>query len=191
MHTFMRHFGKIGVLAGLVALSTLGCAPLTGNLQNDIVAQQTKVQTDVTNALQALSKFTTADLQAAAADATKHNDPEAAMCWNGLIPIVQAIGTGGAQPSVPKIVGGASLFQAIRDVLQGGIGANAGTPVIIKQINMACGPLYVSAKADILKVLAMVGIAAAGGPGVAGAVGSVPTALVPVINSILAIPVKP
>jgi hypothetical protein len=37
----------------------------------------------------------------------------------------------------------------------------------------------------------MVGVAAAGGPGVAGAVGNVPTALVPVINSILAIPVKP
>ena len=179
------------LVAILLVMTGCGGITLSGNPVADFATQQTQIQQDVTKALTSLSAFTTKDLTAAAADATAHNDPEAAMCWNGLIPIVQSIGTGGALPAVPKIAGGASLFQAVRDVLQGGIGANAGTPVIIKQINMACGPLYVSARADILKVLAMVGAAAAGGPGVAGAVGNIPSALVPVINSIIAIPVKP
>lgn len=175
------------VLVAIMLVMT-GCASLTGNVQTDIAAQNAKVQQDVTTALQNISKFAVVDLQAAAADATAHNDPEAAMCWNGLIPIAQSLGSNGGVPTVPKIKGGASLFQAIRDVLQGGPGAVAGTPVIVKQINMACGPLYVSARADILKVLAMVGITAAGGPGVAGAVGNIPAILGPSINAIIAIP---
>lgn len=175
------------------ALLCLGCASgqpslqLTGNFAADKAANEAALTAALTN----LSKFTLADLAAAAADATAHNDPEAAMCWNGLGPVVQAIGTGGALPSVPKIAGGASLFQAVRDLLQGGLGATAGTPLIIKQINMACGPLYVSARADIAKVLIMVGAAAAGGPGVGGAVGNIPAALVPVVNELIqAAPVK-
>lgn len=171
-----------------ILLVVTGCGTLTGNVQTDIAAQNAKIQQDVTTALQNISAFSVKDLQAAAADATAHNDPEAAMCWNGLIPIAQSLGTGGALPSVPKIQGGASLFQAIRDVLQGGVGANAGVPIIVKQINMACGPLYVSARADILKVLAMVGLTAAGGPGVAGAVGNIPAILAPSINAIIAVP---
>jgi hypothetical protein len=86
---------------------------------------------------------------------------------------------------VPKIAGGASLFQAVRDLLQGGLGVSGATPVIVKQINMACGPLYVSARADIAKVLIMVGAAAAGGPGVGGAVGNIPAALAPAIDGLL------
>lgn len=178
------------LLTVLVSLALAGCASgpaLTGNASADLAANQASL----TAALQNLSKFTVADLQAASADAKAHNDAEAAMCWDGLVPIVQSIGTGGALPAVPKIAGGASLFQAVRDLLQGGLGASAGTPVIVKQINMACGPLYVSARADIAKVLIMVGAAAAGGPGVGGAVGNIPAALAPAVNGLLqAAPVR-
>lgn len=181
---------KIATLTTSLVLALAGCATgpqLTGNVAADTAA----TQQSLTQALQNLSKFSVTDLQAASADAKAHNDPEAAMCWDGLVPIVQSIGTGGALPAVPKIAGGASLFQAVRDILQGGLAATTGTPVVVKQINMACGPLYVSARADIAKVLIMVGAAAAGGPGVGGAVGSIPAALAPAVNGLLqAAPVR-
>ena len=168
-------------LVMIVPFLMFGCAAAV----QEQAKVQADVQADVTHALTALQNVGVPDLQAAAADATAHNDPEAAMCWNGLVPIVQSMGTNGALPTVPKIIGGATLFQAVRDVIKGGAGASAGTPIIVRQINMACGPLYVSARADVRQVLAMVGLAAAGGPGAAGAAGSIPAVLQPVVNQIL------
>lgn len=166
----------------LLPVMLFGCSAA---VQQQIVDDQTKINTDLNNALLAISKVAVPDLQAAAADATAHNDPEAAMCWNGLIPIAQSLGSGGANPTIPQIKGGASLFQAVRDLIRGGAGASAGTPIILKQINMACGPLYVSARGDVIKILVMVGAISAGGPGAAGAAGAIPAAIQPLVNQLI------
>ena len=47
---------------------------------------QTRVQSDLSDALNAVAKIAIPDLQAASADAKAHNDIEAAQCWDdGLV----------------------------------------------------------------------------------------------------------
>ncbi len=166
-------------------LLLVGCATVapTGNVAQDLVALQAEQQKQVAEFLTKLSAFTIADLQAASADAKAHNDPEFAMCWDGLQPIVTAIQAQGGNPlgfTPPK--GAASLIQAVRDIMQGAGTASGATPLIVKQVNMACGPAYVAARADVLKVLIAVGLTASGAPGVGGLLGAVPAAVQPLLQ---------
>jgi len=151
------------------------------NTQVDTTAK--KIEGDVSHFLDSMNKFTIADLTAAKADADAHGDLEASMCWAGLIPIVQSIGTGGAQPVVPKIIGGATLFQAVRNLIQGSHNADA-TP-ILRQVNIACGALYVSARGDIIKVAGMIASTGVGGPGAAGVAGAIPVSLEAAVGALV------
>ena len=182
------------LIAIAAALSLSGCA-LTGDVKYDAAAQQAAIQTQleqqhqqVLDFLTALGKFTIADLQAASADAKAHNDPEFAMCWDGLIPIVAGLQVqgGGVPPGLTLPKGAASFVQAIRDILQGG-GA-VGTPLILKQVNMACGAAYVSARHDIIKVVVAVTAAASGAPGAGSLLGGIPSAIGPLLQGL---PIQP
>ncbi len=182
------------LIAIAAALSLSGCA-LTGDVKYDAAAQQAAIQAQleqqhqqVLDFLTALGKFTIADLQAASADAKAHNDPEFAMCWDGLIPIVAGLQVqgGGVPPGLTLPKGAASFVQAIRDILQGG-GA-VGTPLILKQVNMACGAAYVSARHDIIKVVVAVTAAASGAPGAGSLLGGIPSAIGPLLQGL---PIQP
>ena len=193
------------LIAIAAALSLSGCA-LTGDVKYDAAAQQAAIQAQleqqqaaiqaqlekqhqqVLDFLTALGKFTIADLQAASADAKAHNDPEFAMCWDGLIPIVAGLQVqgGGVPPGLTLPKGAASFVQAIRDILQGG-GA-VGAPLILKQVNMACGAAYVSARHDIIKVVVAVTAAASGAPGAGSLLGGIPSAIGPLLQGL---PIQP
>lgn len=116
-------------------------------------------------------KDATSDLQAAAADALAHNDPVAAQCWNGLIPVVaeiQAILNPPAPPpapAVPAAKGVFSGFQQIRDAkaavdleLKNLLALNASGKLakIRQEINLACGALWVDVNASIVDPLGLV-----------------------------------
>jgi len=95
-----------------------------------------------------LQQFTLTDLTAAAADATANNDTIAAQCWNGLIPIVQAL----PQPTslVPTTPGLASAFQKARDAVN--TTGNTLSPATQTKIAQACGPLAFDTQAFFAKV---------------------------------------
>mgnify|MGYP003395621566 CR=1 FL=1 len=72
--------------------------------------------------LQALGKFAQADLQAALADATAHQDQVAINCYTTLLAV---LGSVPSQP--PQVKGAVSAFQFGRDLLSsGGGGASRG-----------------------------------------------------------------
>ena len=158
---------------GGAAPSTAASAGVTGIVLDPVAIDMQKIQDSLGMALSKLAKFTENDLTIASKDAAAHGDIEASACWDGLLPIIQALHTAAGTPGamtglLPKIAGAASLFQAIRDFQQGGGAARSGTPLILKQINLACGPLYVSAKNDTIKLLIAVGALASGAPGAGG-----------------------
>jgi hypothetical protein len=79
---------------------------------------QTRVQLDLSDALNAVAKIAIPDLQAASADAKAHNDIEAAQCWDGLVPIVEALEAQGAQ--APRDRARRSTLQPIRSSIREG-----------------------------------------------------------------------
>lgn len=177
---------KFIVALVVIAVALGGCGTVGMKVHEDIAQVKADISGDVNSFLLSLSKVAIPDLQAASASAKAHNDPEAAMCWDGLVPIAQSLGAGGSLPTIPKILGGATLFQEVRNLIKGGGAISGGaTPQLLKQVNMSCGALYMSARGDIIKVMAMVGLAAAGGPGAASAAGVLPAVLGPALEGLL------
>jgi hypothetical protein len=136
----------IRTLFFVVAISVLttGCASLL----------PTPAGAPATDPLASLKAFTDADLKAALADAQAHNDQAAVNCWTTLDQIVTSTTPGAA----PNIVGAASAFQAVRDLVSSASGASS----LAKAINIGCAALLVDANVTLAKIGAM----AVGVPGI-------------------------
>jgi hypothetical protein len=141
-------------LGALLALCLSGCGTVSPVLQ--------RTQADIDQALNDLADVAVADLQGALADAQGKQDIEAAQCYGGLIPIVQALQAakqaGGGTIVMPK--GAFMVFQGTRDIVRGALGVTTvgGVgPSLLARINIACTPLIASMNVDLLKAAATVG----------------------------------
>ena len=91
------------------------------------------------------------DLQNALALANSQTPPDAtaAACWGGLIPVVQQIQSVLPQTNGTTPMGVATAVQiALRDFI------NAPTSPVIKQVNLACAPLYMDTKVGLVNFAA-------------------------------------
>lgn len=101
-----------------------------------------------------ITTLTLADLNAAAADATAHNDVVAAQCYTGLIPVVQAV-QGVLPQSGATPIGVVTAFQTARDV-KAALAATSGTLARLRaQINLACAPLLIDTQVGIADPLSL------------------------------------
>lgn len=140
------------VLLALVLAGALGACQAT--LPNG----QTATTDPVSATILKLGAVAISDLQAAAADAKAHNDPIAAQCWTGLVPIaqqLQALAAAQASTTAPqKPLGVFSAFQDARDAKAGvnqlvlALGS-AQLAQLRQAVDLACGPLVVDAQAGI------------------------------------------
>lgn len=121
----------IGGLCAAALIATSGCDTLQSMLSTGNTDQQ------------ALANFTTADLQAAIADATANDDQTALMCYNALLPIARAQETAGAVP-----VGAISTFQRGRDGVQLLKGSSP--------VKLACAPLAIDVQGDTLSLTTLI-----------------------------------
>ncbi len=155
----MKLFTLVFVLLAFVLASCASVAPITAKSD------------PVPGAITKLSKLAnaTTDLQAAAADATAHNDPVAAQCWNGLIPVVAEIKAilnppAAAPTPLTPAIGVFSSFQQLRDVKTAvnaevrnllALNASGQLAKIRQEINLACGALFVDVNASIVDPLGL------------------------------------
>jgi hypothetical protein len=152
---------RISILA--VALSLSACAsfnslPLLGTGQDHSEAAIVKLTT-----------VAISDLQNAAADAVAHNDPVAAQCWTGLIPVAQQIQALLAPPAAapaptPVTSCGTRCFfsniQAARDVKTevnslAQLRSSGKLAQIRQAVNLACGALYADIKLGVVDPLGL------------------------------------
>jgi hypothetical protein len=126
---------KILLALGLAILMT-GCA--TGGLSTS------------SGPLGDITKLTVADLQAALADATAHQDVAAMQCYPVLIKVVQSLPS--QEPAEP--VGVVSAFQAARDINKAIISQTAaGQGSVVQAVNLGCAALFNDAQGDILRIV--------------------------------------
>jgi len=114
-------------------------------------AQQQRIQSD----LDKIAQFSMTDLQAAQADAMRHNDALAMACYPVLEQWVAQLN---AERMAPP-VGAFSAFQAARDGVKG---ASSGIPTYVK---IGCAALFIDVRDDMVKLvgfLASIGIKGAG-----------------------------
>jgi hypothetical protein len=98
-----------------------------------------------------LAQVTTADITAALADATAHQDKAAMQCYPVLLEVIASLPS--ALPAVSEPKGVVSLYQAARDIskavqAQGGPGQSA----IAQKINLGCAALFNDTQGDILRL---------------------------------------
>lgn len=108
-----------------------------------------------TNPIAVLQAFTTADLQAALADATANQDTLSVTCYNALIPLVSSNVSPLSPPS-----GAFSAFQKARDLktLLANLQSSNGP---LASLNVACAPLILDTQNTLLG-LGIIGGAIAG-----------------------------
>jgi hypothetical protein len=122
--------------------------------------------------LMQLASFTAADLKQASDNAKASGDLTGQMCWDTL---AKYVGTG-TLANVPQIKGGASAFQAVRDVRRGI--DSARTNPVLEDINRGCAPLITEARITLIKL----GLLAGAGVATGGAL--------PALGGMLPIPLK-
>lgn len=109
---------------------------------------------DVAGAKESVLKFARADVEAALADATSHNDILASTCYQGILTHIDALNTGDSNAGVK---GAVSAFQKARNVRRG-LGGG-----LTDEMKLACGPLFIDVQGNIAKLLAKFGAGPLGG----------------------------
>lgn len=139
------------------ALLALILAGALGACQASLPNGQAVTTDPVSATLLKLSSATIPDLQAAA-DAKAHNDPIAAQCWTGLVPLAQQLqAQAAARASLTAPATPAGLFTAFQDARDAKAGADqivlalgaAQLAQLRQAVNLACGPLVVDVQAGI------------------------------------------
>lgn len=98
-----------------------------------------------------LTKLTTADLTAALADATAHNDQAAMQCYPVLMKVVASLP---AVAPASQPAGVVSAFQAARDLVKTvQAQTDAGQGSVVQAVNLGCAALFNDAQGDVLRLL--------------------------------------
>jgi hypothetical protein len=145
---------RLPLIAACLALLSLGaCAdyqPAAAPAAPVVSAAPVKSADPVAD----ITTIALADLNAAAADATAHNDVVAAQCYAGLVPVVQQV-QALLPGALPKPIGVVTAFQTARDV-KAGLAAQGGVLAKLRaQINQACAALWVDANVGIADPLSL------------------------------------
>jgi uncharacterized protein YceK len=94
--------------------------------------------------------LTVADLEAALADATAHQDLPAMQCYPVLLGIVKNLPSQLPTAGAPK--GVVSTFQAARDLSKKAQTFSGANDPLIQAVNLGCAALYNDAKGDALRL---------------------------------------
>ena len=124
---------KLGVVL-LVGLLATGCSTMGGSAYKSPLGD--------------ISTFTVADLEAAMADATAHNDKAAMACYPVLMELVKSLPSK-APAAQPK--GVVSAFQQARDLTKS-VQSNASGQAVVAAVNLGCAALFNDVQGDILRL---------------------------------------